>query len=101
MCSLRCQAGIILDLFAGTGQLGIEALSRGAAECTFVDQRRDAAALIRDNLKMTGFVSRAKVVQGESISYLMACREKFHVIFLDPPYQSGPFGKGYGDHRRI
>ena len=79
----------ILDLFAGTGQLGIEALSRGAAECTFVDQRRDAAALIRDNLKMTGFVSRAKVVQGESISYLMACREKFHVIFLDPPYQSG------------
>ena len=79
----------ILDLFAGTGQLGIEALSRGAAECTFVDQRLDAAALIRDNLKMTGFASRAKVVQGESISYLMACREKFHVIFLDPPYQSG------------
>ena len=44
----------VLDLFAGTGQLGIEALSRGAARCTFVDQRRDAAALVRENLKLTG-----------------------------------------------
>ena len=44
----------VLDLFAGTGQLGIEALSRGAAGCTFVDQRRDAAALVRSNLKRPG-----------------------------------------------
>ena len=44
----------VLDLFGGTGQLGIEALSRGAARCTFVDQRRDAAALVRENLKLTG-----------------------------------------------
>ena len=79
----------ILDLFAGTGQLGIEALSRGAARCTFVDQRKDAAALVRENLKLTGLTGHGKVVQGDSISYLMSCREKFHVIFLDPPYQSG------------
>ena len=79
----------ILDLFAGTGQLGIEALSRGAARCTFVDQRKDAAALVRENLKLTCLTGRGKVVQGDSISYLMSCREKFHVIFLDPPYQSG------------
>ncbi len=79
----------ILDLFAGTGQLGIEALSRGAARCTFVDQRKDAAALVRENLKLTGLTGWGKVVQGDSISYLMSCREKFHVIFLDPPYQSG------------
>ena len=79
----------ILDLFAGTGQLGIEALSRGAARCTFVDQRKDAAALVRENLKLTGLTGQGKVVQGDSISYLMSCREKFHVIFLDPPYQSG------------
>ena len=82
----------ILDLFAGTGQLGIEALSRGAARCTFVDQRKDAAALVRENLKLTGLSGQGKVVQGDSISYLMSCREKFHVIFLDPPYQSG-YGK--------
>ena len=79
----------VLDLFAGTGQLGIEALSRGAARCTFVDQRKDAAALVRENLKLTGLSDQARVVQGDSISYLMSCREKFHVIFLDPPYESG------------
>ena len=54
----------VLDLFAGTGQLGIEALSRGAARCTFVDQRRDAAALVRENLKLTGLSQQARVVQG-------------------------------------
>ena len=82
----------VLDLFAGTGQLGIEALSRGAARCTFVDQRKDAAALVRENLKLTGLSDQARVVQGDSISYLMSCREKFHVIFLDPPYQKGLYG---------
>ena len=86
---LELPGGDILDLFAGTGQLGIEALSRGAARCTFVDQRKDAAALVRENLKLTGLTGWGKVVQGDSISYLMSCREKFHVIFLDPPYQSG------------
>ena len=79
----------VLDLFGGTGQLGIEALSRGAQRCTFVDQRREAAALIRENVKLVGFEDRAKVVQGEAMSFLAACREKFDVIFLDPPYQSG------------
>ena len=56
----------ILDLFGGTGQLGIEALSRGAAHCTFVDQRSDAAALIRSNLKLTGLSAQSRVVQGDS-----------------------------------
>ncbi len=79
----------VLDLFGGTGQLGLEALSRGAAFCTFVDQRREAAALIRENIRLTGFSDRARVVQGEALSFLSACREKFDVIFLDPPYQSG------------
>ena len=54
-----------------------------------MDQRKDAAALVRENLKLTGLSGQGKVVQGDSISYLMSCREKFHVIFLDPPYQSG------------
>ena len=83
----------VLDLFAGTGQLGIEALSRGAARCTFVDQRRDAAALVRENLKLTGLSQQARVVQGDSISFLMSCREKFDVIFLDPPYLTGALEK--------
>jgi len=77
----------VLDLFAGTGQLGIEALSRGAAECVFVDQRRDAVALIRDNLEICDLTDRAHVRQGDSISYLKS-GEKFDIIFLDPPYAS-------------
>jgi len=79
----------VLDLFGGTGQLGIEALSRGADHCTFVDQRREAAALIRENLKLTGFAGRAQVVQGDALSFLASCRERFDVVLLDPPYQSG------------
>ena len=76
----------VLDLFAGTGQLGIEALSRGAAHATFVDQRRDAVALIRDNLRITELSDQARVVQGESLAFLGSVREKFDLVFLDPPY---------------
>lgn len=59
-----------LDLFAGTGQLGIECLSRGAAHCTFVDQRKDAVALVRENLRATELSDRAKVVQGDALPFL-------------------------------
>ena len=79
----------VLDLFGGTGQLGLEALSRGSAHCTFVEQRREAVALIRENLKRTGFSDRARVVQGEALSFLASCRERFDIVFLDPPYQGG------------
>ena len=78
-----------LDLFGGTGQLGIEALSRGAGGCTFVDQRREAAALIRENLRLCGLSDHARVVQGDALSFLASCREKFDLVFLDPPYGSG------------
>lgn len=79
----------ILDLFGGTGQLGIECLSRGAERCVFVDQRRDAVKLIRENLKATGLEQGADVHLGDAIAYLGSVREKFHIIFLDPPYDSG------------
>ena len=79
----------VLDLFGGTGQLGIEALSRGAAHCTFVDLRREAAAVIRENLQVTRLAGQARVVQGDSLSFLASCREKFDMILLDPPYASG------------
>lgn len=73
----------VLDLFAGTGQLGIECLSRGAAEVTFVDQSREAVTIVKDNLKRCGF--EARVVQSDSIAFL-GRGEKFDVILIDPPY---------------
>ena len=78
----------VLDLFAGTGQLGIEALSRGAAGCVFVEQRREAAALVRDNLRTCGFTGNSRVVQGDALAFAAACGEKFDLIFLDPPYHT-------------
>ena len=78
----------MLDLFGGTGQLGIEALSRGADHCTFVDMRKEAAALIRENLRLTGLSERSRVVQGDALSFLSSCGEKFDVILLDPPYHT-------------
>lgn len=79
----------VLDLFAGTGQLGIECLSRGAASAVFVDRRADAVKLIRENLKATGLEDRARVAAGDSMEYLKSFREPFELIFLDPPYEAG------------
>ena len=79
----------VLDLFAGTGQLGIEALSRGASQAVFVDRRADAVRLIRENLKITGLQDKARVVAGDSMEFLKSLRETFDLIFLDPPYEAG------------
>ena len=76
----------VLDLFGGTGQLGIEALSRGAKSATFVDEREDACKLIRENLKRTRFEGQSRVIRSDYMSYLRSCREKFGIILLDPPY---------------
>jgi 16S rRNA (guanine966-N2)-methyltransferase len=77
----------VLDLFAGTGQLGIEALSRGAAAVAFVDESGEAAKLVHDNVKAMGFEDRAAVTRGDALAFLMR-GGKFDVVFLDPPYES-------------
>ena len=76
----------VLDLFGGTGQLGIEALSRGAESATFVDQSSAACALIKENLRRTKFEQKGRVVRGDYLEYLSRCREKYDIILLDPPY---------------
>lgn len=83
----------VLDLFAGTGQMGIEALSRGAAFCTFVDLRKEAAAVVRENLAHTKLDEYARVIQGDYMAFLTGCREKFDLVFLDPPYNKGMLEK--------
>ena len=76
----------VLDLFGGTGQLGIEALSRGAKSAVFVDQREDACMLIRENLRRTRLEASGRVVRSDYLEYLRRCREQYDIILLDPPY---------------
>jgi 16S rRNA (guanine966-N2)-methyltransferase len=77
----------VLDLFAGSGALGIEALSRGAASAVFVDDDPRAVAAIRDNLASLGL--SARVHRRDAIAYLRGAREgSFGLVFLDPPYSS-------------
>jgi len=76
----------VLDLFGGTGQLGIEALSRGAASAVFVDAREDACKIIRENLRRTKLEPFGKVVRSDYLDYLRRCKEQFDIVLLDPPY---------------
>lgn len=79
----------VLDLFAGSGQLGLEALSRGAASCVFVDASAKSLAVVRRNIALTGFEARSEVVHGDAISFLASASRKFDLVFLDPPYDQG------------
>lgn len=76
----------VLDLFGGTGQLGIEALSRGAESAVFVDAREEACKLIRENLKRTRLEKQGQVIRCDYVEYLKKCREQYDIILLDPPY---------------
>ena len=79
----------VLDLFAGTGQLGIECLSRGAVFCDFVDSARLAMKIVRKNVSACGFEDRAAFHGRDFAAFLGRCREKYGLVFLDPPYASG------------
>ena len=80
------QDAVVLDLFGGTGQLGIEALSRGAKKTVFVDQQQKACELIRENLRRTKFDRAGTVIRGDYLEYLKRTKERFDIILLDPPY---------------
>lgn len=81
-----------LDLFSGSGGIGIEALSRGAKHCVFVERGKEALRCIRKNLENTGLMERAQVLSMDvirALKYLSGSAEPFDIIFLDPPYASG------------
>lgn len=78
---------VVLDLFAGSGQLGIEALSRGARKAYFVDSNPQSIAVVRDNLKSTRLEENAVVINMPNSAFLRTAREKIDIAFLDPPYE--------------
>lgn len=78
---------VVLDLYAGSGQMGLEALSRGAAKCTLVDNNRDAVALIKENARSTALFERCTVAGMDVQAFLANGRDRFDIVFVDPPYR--------------
>ena len=79
----------VLDLFAGSGQMGIECLSRGAEKGVFVDSNRDAVNIVIKNIKACNLFDKARVVNMSAQDYLSSSKDEFDIIFLDPPYNMG------------
>lgn len=78
----------VLDLFSGSGALGIEALSRGAENATFVDMSSSSLEVTRKNLEMTHLSDKATLVKQDALDFIKNTKQKFDIIFLDPPYES-------------
>lgn len=90
MLQFELEGRRVLDLFAGSGQMGLEALSRGAVGAVMADKAKDAVAIIQKNAQKTKLAQRAKIVNAEALSYLARCADgPFHLVFLDPPYAAG------------
>ena len=86
----RADDARVLDLFAGTGAYGLEALSRGAAQCIFVEKHRACVAAIRENLEKTRLAEKATVVPADAFSFVkkeLPAAQPFDLIFIDPPYR--------------
>ncbi len=79
----------VLDLFAGSGQLGIEALSRGASHCVFVDSSRESIEVVKSNVDSCKFMADSRILNMNSIEYLKVAKSGIDIAFLDPPYTMG------------
>ncbi len=86
MLSYRTEDAVVIDLFAGTGNLGLEALSRGAARVYFGDHARSSLALVKQNVALCGAEDKSVILFGNYADVLSRIREKADIIFLDPPY---------------
>jgi len=93
MISFDIPSACVLDLFSGSGALGIEALSRGAAFCTFVDSAADSLDVTKKNISDTKFEEFSDVIKSDSIDFLNKTSKKFDIIFIDPPYESDLYKK--------
>jgi 16S rRNA (guanine966-N2)-methyltransferase len=89
---LKVPGSVFLDLYAGSGSIGIEALSRGALRACFIEKDPGNAALVKENLKITGFTEKAEVFIGDVLYLLPLLQKKdyqFDLIFVDPPFRQG------------
>lgn len=95
MIQFDLEGRAVLDLFAGSGQMALEALSRGAENAVLVDSSREAADCIGENAKKTHLSGRCRIVNNTYTSYLRSAagRDRFDILFLDPPYGSGMLPK--------
>lgn len=91
---------VVCDLFAGTGGLGIEALSRGASRCYFADQSKASIRLVQHNVEHCGASERSVIIMGDYSRALGRIREKVDIFLLDPPYETGLERKAMGMIRR-
>ena len=83
------EGGVFLDAFAGTGQMGIEALSRGASKAYFLDSSKSSMRVIKKNIELCGFEKNAVTLITDSVSFMQRTGERFDMVFLDPPYGTG------------
>ncbi len=99
MLGASIQDARVLDLFAGSGTLGMEALSRGAAHVTFVDRERSCATIVTENLSATGFAHQGDVACAEAVDWLKAHRadlSDYNLVLLDPPYHDPALSDALG-----
>lgn len=89
MIAFSVYDSVVLDLFSGSGALGVEALSRGAKKCIFVDKSRESLKVTEDNLKITSLDGKASLINSDFSDFLEVTNETFDLIFLDPPYHEG------------
>lgn len=91
MIQFEIEGRRVLDLYAGSGQLGLEALSRGAAYCMFVDQSPEAIAIVKKNIEKTKMGDCCRTIISDACNYVrkIGDREKYNIVFVDPPYASG------------
>lgn len=82
-----------LDLFAGTGAVGIEALSRGAAHAVLIDKAARAVQVVRENLRLTGLAAQATVLHQDAFKFIETCQEQFDIIYVAPPQYEGLWSK--------
>jgi 16S rRNA (guanine966-N2)-methyltransferase len=83
----RIEGAVFMDVYAGTGAVGIEALSRGASRAIFIEQNPDSVKVIRENLHSLGLAQRADVRRGRAAAVLAQLQERADIVFADPPYR--------------